>query len=194
MDDWDWAGAEEEFKRAIELSPGYAEAHHMYSHLLLESGRIAESLTESKAFFELDPQSPAANLHLGYHYLAARQYDQAIDWLRKTLAMDPNYRDGHRHLSLAYYQKGMFSDLVEEFVKVRLLSGGSTEEVTALRQAYAAFGVRGYWRKRIDQLEKEARHKLPAYSRVAPYAQVGDKDKAFEWLERAYQEHSSEIG
>jgi len=194
MDDWDWAGADEEFKRAIELSPAYTEAHHMYSHLLLGAGRIEESLTQSERFLELDPQSPAANLHMAYHYLASRQYEHAIRQLQKTLVMDPNYRDGHRWLGKAYYQKGMYGEAFEEFLKERMLSGSSTEEIAALRQSYAASGIKGYWQKRIEQLEKEAKHKhISAYIRAAPYAQLGEKDKAFELLEKAYEEHDSAL-
>src|SRR6202022_3432258 len=84
-DDWDFTGTERELKRAIELSPSYAEAHHMYSHFLLAMGRIDESFVESETFLELDPLSPDPNLHLGYHYLFSRQYDKAIAQYKKTL-------------------------------------------------------------------------------------------------------------
>jgi len=93
--DWDWSGSEESFKRAIELDRNYPNAHHWYSHYLMAMGRIEESLAESRRALELDPLVLILNVHLGWHYLYARQYDQAIEQLRKTLEMDPYFRQAH---------------------------------------------------------------------------------------------------
>ena len=118
-DDWDFAGAEREYKRAIELSPSYAEAHHQYSHLLLVLGRINESFIESKKFLELDPVSESPVGHLGYHYLYARQYDEAIQQYQKDLQLYPDATHGAQRIKLAdaYYEKGMFREAVEEYLK-----------------------------------------------------------------------------
>jgi TolB-like protein/Tfp pilus assembly protein PilF len=190
--EWDWAGAETEFKRAIELNPNYAEAHHIYSHYLLERGRVAESLAESKWNLELDPLSTATNLHLGWHYLYARQYDQAIEQERKTLEMDPNYARAHLYLAQAYEQKQMFDDAVAEYLKARILDGGSPEEVAELKAAFARSGIRAYWQKALELLLKSSKSKRVApYNIAAHYSRLGDNEKALEMLEKAYAEHST---
>jgi serine/threonine protein kinase/TolB-like protein/Tfp pilus assembly protein PilF len=89
--DWDWPGADAEFKRSIELNPGYAHGHHWYAHLLLSGGRRDEALAESNRALELDPLSPIIIVHLGWHYLYTRQYDRALDQLAKALELDPSY-------------------------------------------------------------------------------------------------------
>src|SRR5205814_5027205 len=95
--EWDWTGSEREFQRAIQLDPGFAEAHHQYSHYLTAMGRSSESLTESLRALELDPLSLVLNAHLAWHYLYARQYDQAIQQCQKassliaTIPKQPNF-------------------------------------------------------------------------------------------------------
>jgi len=93
--DWGWPGAEAEFKRSLHLNPSYANGRHWYAHLLLSSGRLSEALAESKRALELDVLSPIVNVHLGWHYLYARQYDRALDQLTKTLELDSNYGLAH---------------------------------------------------------------------------------------------------
>src|SRR5215207_207553 len=117
-DDWDFAGAERGYKRAIELSPSYAEAYHQYSHLLLLLGRINESFAESQKFLELDPVSESPVGHLGYHFLSARQYDETIQQYQKDLQLYPDATHGSPRFNLgnAYYEKGMFREAVEEYL------------------------------------------------------------------------------
>src|SRR5262249_50723254 len=100
--DWAWTDAEKEFRRAIELNPSYANAHHFYSHYLMALSRREESLTESKRALELDPVNLPINVHLGWHYLYARQYDLAIEQLRRALDLDPNFFGAHEFLGQAY--------------------------------------------------------------------------------------------
>jgi Tfp pilus assembly protein PilF len=102
--DWAWADAEREFRRAIELNPSYANAHHFYSHLLVALGRSEESLTQSKRALELDPVDPVMNVHMGWHYLYARQSDLAIEQFQRTLDLDPNLPEAHEFLAQAYEQ------------------------------------------------------------------------------------------
>jgi tetratricopeptide (TPR) repeat protein len=189
--EWDWSGAEREFRRAIELNPNYAEAHHLYSHYLLERGRVAESLVESRRNLELDPLSPATNLHLGWHFLNTRQYDQAIEQERKTLDMDPNYARAYLYLAEAYAQKGMFDEAIEAYLKNKMLDGGTAEEVAALKAAYVKAGFKGYWQKALElTLERSKSRYVAPYNIATIYGQLGEKDKAFEMLEKAYAEHS----
>jgi len=119
--DWDWAGAEREFKRAIELDPNYANAHHWYSHYLMAMSRPEESLAESKRALELDQLDLVMNIHLGWHYIYAHQYDLAIAQFRKTLEMDPNYGLTHWYLGQAYALKGMYAEAETELLKAKYL-------------------------------------------------------------------------
>ncbi|HET6892206.1 MAG TPA: tetratricopeptide repeat protein, partial [Pyrinomonadaceae bacterium] len=192
MYEWDWTGAEREFKTALELNPNYAETHHIYSHYLMQRGRVAESLVASKRNLELDPLSTATNLHLGWHYLAARQYDQAIEQERKTLEMDPNYARAYVYLAEAYEQKGMLGEAVEAYLKHKMLDGASPEEIVALKAAYASGGIRGYWQKALElELERSKSKNVAPYSIAVIYGKLGEKEKALEMLEKAYADHST---
>lgn len=193
-DDWDFAGAEREFKRAIELNPSYAEGYHQYSHLLLLLGRINESFILSTKFLELDPVSLAPSVHLAYHYLYARQYDEAIQQYQKDLQL---YRDAppvvHTRLGDAYYQKDMFREAVEEYLKTLTLEGFASDRIAALREAFDKGGIKAYLQKRVKQLNAAAQTE-PEYVIIAAlHARLGEKDQSFEWLEKAYAAHSDEL-
>jgi Tfp pilus assembly protein PilF len=152
---------------------------------------VAESLVESRRNLELDPLSPATNLHLGWHFLNTRQYDQAIEQERKTLDMDPNYARAYLYLAEAYAQKGMFDEAIEAYLKNKMLDGGTAEEVAALKAAYVKAGFKGYWQKALElTLERSKSRYVAPYNIATIYGQLGEKDKAFEMLEKAYAEHS----
>jgi TolB-like protein/DNA-binding winged helix-turn-helix (wHTH) protein/Tfp pilus assembly protein PilF len=187
--DWDWARAETEFRRAIELNPGDTLAHHMYSHFLLYMGRNRESLQESELYIRLDPLSSAANNHLGYYYLATGQYDLAIEQEHKTLQIDPNYHDSIGFLGDAYRHKGMGQEALAQYEKMMALEGISPDRVKSLRKAYQAEGWRGYFRKLLDRdLERSKREFVSPYEIADYYALLGDKAQAFRYLDKAYAE------
>jgi TolB-like protein/DNA-binding winged helix-turn-helix (wHTH) protein/Tfp pilus assembly protein PilF len=189
--DWDWAGAEKEFRRAIDLNPGDTLAHHMYSHFVLYMGRNQESLEESELYLRLDPLSVAANNHLGYYYLAAGHYDLAIQQEHKTLQIDPNYHDALFYLGEAYRHKGMPQEALIQYEKVMTLEGASPELIKSLRKAYQADGWRGYFRKSLDQdLERSHREYVSPYGIADSYALLGDKTQAFRYLDKAYAERA----
>src|SRR4029079_4531271 len=121
--EWDWAGAEREFKRAIELKPDLIPAHHWYSHLLILQGRFDESLAESQRALALDPLDVAMNFHLGFHYWNARQYDQASAQLEKTMVMNPNHPDTNGILGLVYAQQGRYHEAIGNLQKSMELGG-----------------------------------------------------------------------
>jgi tetratricopeptide (TPR) repeat protein len=185
--DRDFAGAEAEFKKAIRLSPSYAASHHQYSHLLLLLGRIDDSLVESRRYLELDPRSASPIGHLGYHYFSARQYDEAIRELRKYNELFPNDAGNHRILGDAYVQKGMFDEAVTAYVKALEVSGTAPDTIAALKNAFARSGIEGYLRERLNQFL--ASQQTPDQNAVAIatfYARLGEMDRSFEWLEKAY--------
>ena len=189
--DWDWPGAEIEFKRALELNPAYAEGHHYYSHFLVAMGRDEESLTESRRCLELEPLNLLLNVHLGWHYLYTRQYDQAANQLQKTLEMDANFAQTRRFLALAYEKQARFTEAIAELQKANALFGGNTLVEAELAHAHAVSGKRDEAQKELAKLEETAQHKyVPAYQIASIYAGLGENDQAFAWLDKAYDERS----
>ena len=189
--DWDWTGAEREFKRAIELNPNYSNAHHWYSHYLMAMGRIEESLAESKRALELDPLSLIMNVHLGWHYLNAHQYDLAIEQLSKALEMDPNFGMGHWYLGLADAQKERYSEAEDEMRKAKELLKDSMATEADTGYVYAVSGKKDQALKVIDELkELSKRRYVSSYHVAMIYLGLKEKDQAFEWLENAYRERS----
>jgi tetratricopeptide (TPR) repeat protein len=189
LGDWDWAGAEKEFRRAISLNPGDTLAHHMYSHFVLGMGRNEESLKESEVYLRLDPLSVAANNHLGYYYLATGQYDLAIEQEHKALRIDPNYPDAILFLGEAYRHRGMPQEALAQYEKMMALEGTSPELVQPLRKAYQSDGWRGYYRKLLARdLERSHREYVSSYSIADSYALLGDRTQAFYYLDKAYIE------
>ena len=189
--DWDWTNAEKEFKRAIELDPNYEVAHHWYSHYLTALGRTEDSLVESKRALELDQLGLNINVHLGWHYLYARQYDQAIEQFHKTLEMDPNYGIAHWYLGLSYEQKKMYQEAAAELSKANELLKGNALLEGDLGHLYAVSGRKDEAQKVIDELQQtsQQQHDWP-YCIALIYAGLGEKDRALEWLQKAYEDRS----
>lgn len=189
--DWDWVGSETEFKRALELNPGYASAHHWYAHLLMAEGRVNEALAESKRALDLDVLSPVTNLHLGWHYVYTRQYDLAIDQLRKTLELDPSYGYAYWYMARAFEQQGKYSDALQALNKAQGLLKGNTAVAADIGHIYAVSGDKVAAFKIVKQLSA-----LPQDTYISPmeialiYVALGRKTDAFQWLEKAYAERS----
>jgi len=189
--DWDWSGADREFQRAIELNPGYALAHALYGSHFLRMGRFEEAIAEGKRSVELDPLSLLDNRVLGQSFYFARRYDQAIEQFRKTLELDPNFTATHRYLGEAYLQKSMYKEGIAEIEKELAISPNSTAALAYLGYGYALEGRRAEAQKVLDQLNELSKQRfVPAQYRSIIYAGLGEKDKAFEWLERGYEERS----
>ena len=194
--EWDWTGAESEFRKALELKPGYATAHQWYGVYLSEMGRHDESLGQRKRALELDPLSLSISTGLGRAYFWARRYDEAIEHLQRTLQQDPKYADTHWSLGLAYEGKKMYAEAIASYQSAISLSKtaefpeGKPEMIAALGHAYAAAGRRDEALKIIEQLKTliaQQRYVSP-YSIALIYAGLGEKDMAFEWLDRAHNE------
>jgi serine/threonine protein kinase/tetratricopeptide (TPR) repeat protein len=187
--EWDWSGAEKEYQRAIALNPNYATAYQWYGWHLALTGRPDESLTQLKKAQEIDPLSIDISWSLGASLFFAHRYDQAIQQLQKTLEMDPNMPLAHFHLGASYEQKGMSKEAIEELRKASDLVSGSS--LASLGHAYAVFGKRDEALKILDELKNRSeRGRLPAYEMAIIYTGLGDKDRAFEWLEKGYEDRS----
>jgi len=191
--DWDWAAAEAQFKRAIELNPNDANALHMYSHYLLSMGRMQESLEVSQRALQHDLVSPTMQLHLGFHYLTARQYDLAIPQYLKVLQADPGLVDAHNQLAVAYRQKGMLDQSVAEYLQVETLLGMTTEQISELKTAYARSGMREFWLTVLEIIESSDQIKISPYQIASYYAILNKKDESFDWLEKAYTAHDASL-
>ena len=192
--DWDWPAAEREYKRAIELNPNNADAHHWYSHYLLAHGRIEESLSQSKRALELSPFDRLMSIHLTWHYLFARQYDQALDQHQKAAEMDKQAEGAW--LGLILEQQGRYAEAIAQFQKNLEASptGGSSTTKASLAHAYAASGNREAAQKINAELQEQAKSKyVSAFEIALVHAGLGEKDQAFAWLEKAYEERSSDL-
>jgi TolB-like protein/DNA-binding winged helix-turn-helix (wHTH) protein/thioredoxin-like negative regulator of GroEL len=189
-DSWDFRDAEKEFKRAIELNRNYPEAHHAYSHLLVALGRTAESLAESEQLLVIDPLDLALNAHLGWHYLFTRQYDEAIEKCQETLAMGDNFY-AHYYLGQAYEQKGRYEEAITELKKAIAKSPASTEAAAALGHTYALSGRRDDAQRVLDDLKESSKQRYvsPVWEALI-YAGLGEKNEAFEWLQKAAEERA----
>lgn len=192
--DWAWPEAEAQFKRAIELNPSYGRAHHDYAWLLVALERFDEAVIEIKRAQELDPLSPLANSDVGWVYLRARRYDDAINQIERTLELEPEFASAQACLERAYRLKGMNKEAVDSARKSMIRSGATPQELSALenRDSEAAMTSVLLWRLR--KAEKTARSRATSpYRFAAQHAELGDKDAAFEWLERAFNERDSEL-
>jgi TolB-like protein/Flp pilus assembly protein TadD len=186
--DWNWDSAEVEFKRAIELNPGYATAHHWYSWHLAELGRKDEAITEMREAAALDPLSLIINADLAEVLLVARLYQPSIQQSLGTIAMDPTFAVAHYQLGQAYVQNQMYSDAMVEFQKAIELSGADTTFTCNLAYVYALAGRRGEAVKILND-QKNRNHGFSSSAEIALiYVGLGNNDQAMTWLEQAYEE------
>jgi tetratricopeptide (TPR) repeat protein len=178
--DWDWEGAEKEYKHAIQLNPNYVTAHHWYYGVLRKMGRDKESFSEIRKALELDPLSTIINTNLGDYFYESRQYDEAIAQYKKTQGLDPQFSFIHYGIGKAYLQKGMFEEAIKKF---QIYHAGR------LVHAYLAIGEREKAIEVLEQLKEKAmqQHSNPMILAQA-YLGLGEIDKTFEYLNKAYQE------
>ena len=189
--DWDWSGADKEFRRAIELNPSYTDAHRLHAEVLWQTGRLDDAIAETKLTLELDPLSLDANNDLGLEFFLARQYNQAIEQEGKVLELDPNYIVAHYFRGVAYLKESMHKESMREFEKAVAISPSDMVALTGLGYGYAVTGKTVEARKVLDKLNALSKQQyVSAVWRAKIYAGLVEKDKAFEWLEKAYEDRS----
>ena len=197
--DWDFAGAEADYRRAIELSPSDATARHWLAEYLAMQGRFDESLAEYDKALAVDPLSLPIRTDRAYTYYYARDYDKAIELLNAAKALDPGYEITYNFLDLTYREKGMLREATEtakQLYDLKLRNGSSTVEqhkmltrsTDGLLKGLESAGPPGYWRA---FLESDFAPRAGSYFIAVAYAKIGETDRAFEYLERAYKEHFS---
>jgi tetratricopeptide (TPR) repeat protein len=187
--DWDFDSAGKEFLRAIELSPGYATAHHWYAWHLSLLGRYEEAITEMKKAENLDPLSLIINADLAELLVLAHSYDESIRQSRKTIEMDPDFALAHNQLAQAYLQKHMYDEAVAEMQKAVQFSGESPTCIANLARAYVAAGKRSEAVELLSDLKKRSNTGYSNAAEIAMiYASLGDTDQAMNWLDKGYEE------
>ena len=190
--DWDFAGGEVEFKKAFELDPNDATAHQWYAGAVGRiGGREKEALAEANRAHELDPLSPITGTVIGFVHTWARQYDEAIAVCKKLAGENPTFAQAHNCLANAYWGKAMYPQVIEEWRVFGVLSGNQNESefASALEQGFRSAGWKGALTKGIET--RQAQRKTgysSAYGIAIMYAELGEKDQAFQWLNTAYQE------
>jgi len=187
--DWDLDSGGKEFRRAIQLNPGYATAHHWYAWHLALLDRYDEALVEMRKAENLDPLSLVINADLAELLILAHSYDESIQQSRKTIEMDPNFALAHNQLAQAYLQKRMTDEAITELRKAVQLSGGSPTCIANLARAYAASGKPSEAAKLLSDLMKRSSPNYSYASEIAMiYASLGDTNRAMNWLEKGYDE------
>jgi tetratricopeptide (TPR) repeat protein len=187
--DWDLDSGGKEFRRAIELSPSYATAHHWYAWHLSLLGRYDEAIVEMRRAEQLDPLSLIINADLAELLVLAHSYDESIRQSRKTIEMDANFALAHNQLAQAYLGKHMYDEAVAELRKAVQLSEGSPTCIANLARAYAASGKKSEALKLLRDLKKRSNPSHSNSSEIAMiYASLGDADQAMNWLEKGYED------
>ncbi len=195
MYDWDIAGAEKEFRRAIELNPNDSNAHQQFGILLVHEGRFDEALSEKKHSLDIDPISPSANRGEGAVFYYQRKYDQSIDQLKKTLEMAPDYNLARGDLGMAYLEKKMYPEAIAVLEEALKMPVGKAASLSTLAYAYAVAGKKTEARKILDQLNELSRQQYVQPRLLARiYVGLGDKEKAFAYLEKSFDDRSIESG
>lgn len=187
--DADEIAAEREFKRAIELNPNYATAHHWYSDFLAAAGRKSEAMAEVRRALELDPSSLVINATLGERFYQARQYDASIAQLRKTLEMDAGFGPAHYLLGLALEQKNQYEEAISELNKARMFSGNNPWMVSALGHTLALYGKRNEAQRVIEELRQlsKSRYVTP-YDFAVVYQGLNQPEQVIEWLSKIHKD------
>jgi tetratricopeptide (TPR) repeat protein len=189
--DWNWIDAEKEFKRAIELKPNYAEAYHWYALQLAMMGRFKEAINEIFIAQKLDPLSLIINANIGWLYYFERKYDLAEEQLKRTLEMDQNFIAAHVKLGWIYEQQGKYEQAFDQFNDALALYGDKDKTVGLFGNCYAMSGQRVEALKIVNELIAQSKQRyVSAYWIAIIYASLGEKDRVFEWLNKAAAERN----
>ena len=190
--DWDWASAQREFLRALDLNPGYATAHHWHALLQVSLGKYREAVAGMEKAQELDPLAPILRSALGFILYISRQYDGAVVELQNSIEAHPNWWIGHNWLGLAAAQQKRFPEALASCARAIELSDGIPLTVASLGYIQALSGDREAATGTLVRLRESAKRRyVMPYGIAALYAGMGDSEQALAWLEKAFQERSN---
>ncbi len=185
--EWNWAEAEKEYRRALELNPSYATAHQYYGFYLTEQGRLEEALVAMTEARKLDPLTPYISANLAWIHYLARRPDEALAQNKRLVEAEPKFAVAHYGLGLNYQQKGMIEEAIVEFEQARSLDPENPFLLALLGQAYAISGKQDDARRMLAALQERAKHRLTdPFNNALIYVGLGEKDQVFAWLEKAY--------
>ena len=193
LHDWDWVGLERDFRQAVELDPGYAIAHYWYAEYLMAMGRTREAVSRVEHAWELDPLNSVINASVGMIRYLARDYDGALIALRRGLEIDPTHYVSYLRMGLVCLQKSLPNEAIDAMRQAVIHSGGSTEALAGLAQAHAVTGNKLAMEKIAKELGETGDRYVSPYNVARVYGAIDDKQRAFEWLERAYREHNPDL-
>jgi len=193
--EWDWEGAEKESKRAIQLNPGYATAHHWYALQLMYMARFDEAIAEMKKAQESDPLSLVISRNAALVFYFGRDYDRALEELKKTLEMDPSFSLTRAWLAHVYLQKGLYKEALREFQKENVPPEGLDPSLEVGKGiTYVKMGKRSKARKVLDGLLERAKEAyVPPILLADLHFALGENDQGFKWLNKGYEERDSTL-
>jgi TolB-like protein/Tfp pilus assembly protein PilF len=193
LHDWDWVGLESDFRQAVELDPGYAIAHYWYAEYLMAMGRTREAVGRVEHAWELDPLNSVINASVGMIRYLAHDYDGALIALRRALEIDPTHYVSYLRMGLVCLQKNLPNEAIDAMQQAVIHSGGSTEALAGLAQAHAVTGNKLAMERFAKELGETGDRYVSPYNVARVYGAIDDKQRAFEWLERAYREHNPDL-
>jgi len=190
--DWDWNGAEEEFKEAIRINPSHAPAHQYFADYLKAMGRFEEALSEVAKAQELDPLNLSINTGVGHVLYLSRQFDRAIEQYKRTVDLDPSFTLTHIWFGRPYLEKGMYAEAISELETGVKLSGEGTLALAMLGHGLASAGNKEEALRILDKLNERSKTRyVPSYWIAVIYNGFRDRERVLWWLQRAFEERSS---
>jgi DNA-binding winged helix-turn-helix (wHTH) protein/TolB-like protein/Tfp pilus assembly protein PilF len=192
--DWDWGGAEQEFRRAIELNPSYPTAHQWYGLMLASLGRFSEAEAEVKRAQQLDPLSPITSMAVAEVYTWERHYDRSVGQYQKLLALNPRFAGAYGNIAQVYEHIHRYRE-ASDALRQRWSLDGEAGFAQSIQQAYSRTGYSAVMQAQLQHLlERRARGNYVDPTAIAGlYAELGHESDAFQWIQRGYEEHSSEM-
>ncbi len=186
--DWNWPEAERHFRRALQLDPNYALAHHWFGEFLVLRGRPDEGLAQLRQAESLDPLSMPIKNDLARALYRTRHYDEAIAEAQHVLDLDPNFSNAYATLTYAYEQKHDYPRAVDADLQVLRLANGSEEEIAALRKRFTTSGWQAYWSGKLELLQRAPTDSVPAYVFAETYLRLGNREEALHYLEKSFED------
>jgi Tfp pilus assembly protein PilF len=188
--DWNWVEAERHFRRALQLNPAYALAHHWFGEFLVLRGRPDEGLAELRQAESLEPLSLPIKNDLARGLYRTRHYDEAIAKAGEVLELDPNFSNAYATLAYAYEQKRDYASAVENDLEVLRIANKSEREIVSLRRTFVNSGWRAYWAAKIRSFQKAPPDSVPAYVFAELYLRLGNRGEALRFIEKSFEERS----
>jgi TolB-like protein/Tfp pilus assembly protein PilF len=192
--EYNWTAAEDAYRKAVELNPSFSYGHSAYAFFLSTMGFHDAALEEARRAVELDPVSLAARVHLAEMLYSARRYDEMLEECQRIIDLDPTFTRTYGFTRRVYEQRQMYPEAIDAIEEYRMHGGLGTEHVADLRRAYERDGETGYWQYRLDSMLKRYGDTARTQFGIATiYAALGDADRAFEYLERSYENHEVDL-